>query len=221
LSLESQARSHVNDPGAELLDRISSLWSRHGRYLLAGLGVIVAAGAIGYFTLQTRARTEEQAAAKLAEGNIFFWQGEYQRSRDIAKQVNEQFANTSSGVDALRIGGDAAFWMGDFKAAADGYKLYLDKNPRGSVANAVRRSYAYALESSGQLAAAATVFESVVGVFDRESSAEFLSGAARCYRELNQPAEARKRLQRLLDEYGETSYAQIARVHIGELSAAK
>jgi hypothetical protein len=57
-------------------------------------------------------------------------------------------------------------------------------------------------------------------VFGRESSAEFLAAAARCQRAAGKPAEAVKSLQRLVGEYGESSYANLARVLIAELSAA-
>jgi lipopolysaccharide biosynthesis regulator YciM len=86
------------------------------------------------------------------------------------------------------------------------------------LADAARRSLAYALESDRQYAEAATLYESLVGKIDRESSAEFLAAAARCHRALNQPAEAAKRLQRLVDEFGETSAVNLARIHLAELS---
>jgi len=220
MSLESRAKTRVEDPGAELLDRATALWERHGRTILAAAAVVVAAALIAVFVTRSGAAREEQATSKLAEANIMFWQGDYARSLQIAKQVSEQYANTPSGVDALRLAGDNAFWSGDFKGAADDYKRYLAKNPTGPIADGVRRSSAYALESDGQYQAAAAAYESVIGKFDRESSAEFLAGAARCYVALKQPAEAEKRLQRLVDEYGETSYAQVARVHLAELKAA-
>ena len=221
MSLQSQGRQRLHDPGGELLDRVSGFWSNYGRILLIALGVIVAVGAVSYFMLQTRKGAEEQAAGQLAEANLLFWQGEYARSQEIARKVSDQFGATPSGIDALRIAGDDAYWLGDFKGAADSYKKYLDKKSTGIVADAVRRSYAYALESGGQPAAAAAEYETLVGRFDRESSSEFLSAAARCYQALGQPAEAVKRLQRVVDEFGETSYAQSARVRMGELGAAR
>lgn len=221
MSLQSQGRSRLHDPGAELLDRVSGFWSNYGRMLLIAVGLIAAVAAVSYFMLQTRNRAEEQAAGQLAEANLLFWQGEYARSQEVAKRVGDQFGSTPSGVDALRIAGDDAYWLGDFKGAADSYKKYLGKKSSGTVADAARRSYAYALESGGQPAAAATEYEALVGRFDRESSSEFLSAAARCYQTLGQPAEALKRLQRLVDEFGETSYAQSARVRMGELGAAR
>jgi tetratricopeptide (TPR) repeat protein len=221
LSLQSQSRSRLHDPGAEFLDRVTGLWSSYGQTLLIALGVIVAVGAGAFFYLQNRNRAEEQAAGQLAEANLLFWQQEYARSQEAAKKVSETFPNTPSGIDALRIAGDDAFWLGDFKGAAESYKKYLDKKGSGTIADAVRRSYAYALESSGQPAAAATEYEALVGRFDRESSAEFLSASARCFQTLGQPAEATKRLQRVIDEFGETSYAQMARIRMGELGAAR
>lgn len=221
MSLQSQSRSRLHDPGAEMLDRVTGFWATYGRTLLIALGVIVAAGLVTYFMLQGRNRAEEQAAGQLAEANILFWQGEYGRSLEVARRVSEQFSSTPSGLDALRIAGDDHFWLGDFKAAAESYQKYLGRKSTGSVADAVRRSYAYALESSGQPAAAATEYQALVGRFDRESSAEFLHAAARCHQTLGQNAEAAARLQRIVDEFGETSYAQVARVRLGELGAAR
>jgi len=221
LSLQSQSRARLHDPGAEVLDRVTGFWSRYGRIVLAAAGVSAAAGAIAFFVLQTRTRAEEQAAGQLAEADVFFWQGDYARSQEIARRVSEQFGSAPSGTDALRILGDDAYALDDFKTAADAYGRYLAKRKGGTVVDAVRRSYAYALESAGQPAAAAPQYESLVGRFDRESSAEFLMASARCLRAAGQPAEAVKRVQRLIDEFGETSYAQRARVLMGELGATR
>lgn len=221
MSLQSQSRSRLHDPGAELIDRVTGFWATYGRTLLIALGVVIAAGLVAFFLMQNRTRNEEQAAGQLAEANLLFWQGEYARSQEIARRVSEQFGGTASGLDALRIAGDDAYWLGDFKGAADFYERYLDRRGSGAIADAVRRSYAYALESSGQPAAAVPQYETLVGRFDRESSAEFLHAAGRALAAAGQPDEALKRLQRVVDEYGETSYAQMARVRIGELGGAR
>ena len=219
MTLERES-ARLEDPGAKLLDSISSHWARYGRTLLIGLGVVAAIAIGAFFTLRARAADEEQAAGKLAEANLFFWQGAYDRSLPIARQVVEQWPNTPSGIDAHRLAGDDQFWLGKFKESAAEYRLYLAKRKSGLVPEAVRRSLAYALESDHQFKDAAPVYEGLVGKFDRESSAEFLYATARCYRETNQPKEADSELKRLLDEYGETSYANRARVLRAELAAA-
>jgi tetratricopeptide (TPR) repeat protein len=188
--------------------------------LLIGLGVIAVIAIGVFFTLRTRAADEEQAAGKLAEANLYFWQGAYDRSLPIARQVSEQWPNSPSGIDAHRLAGDDQFWLGKFKESVAEYRLYLAKQKSGLIADAVRRSLAYALESDLQFKEAASVYEGLVGRFDRESSAEFLYAAARCYRQLNQPKEADQMLKRLLDEYGETSNANRARMLRAELAAA-
>jgi tetratricopeptide (TPR) repeat protein len=188
--------------------------------LLITLGVIAVVAIGAFFTLRARAANEEQAAGKLAEANLFFWQGAYDRSLPIARQVIEQWPDSPSGIDAHRLAGDDQFWLGKFKESAAEYQLYLAKRKSGLIADAVRRSLAYALESDRQFKEAAPVYEGLVGKFDRESSAEFLFAAARCYRQLNQPKEADQMLKRLLDEYGETSNANRARMLRAELAAA-
>jgi tetratricopeptide (TPR) repeat protein len=217
LALATQRRTHIEDPGAAILDRFSTYWERFGRITLAAAGVIAAAGGVGFFTLRARGAAENEASGQLTGASYFFWQGDYARSLQMAKQLTEQFPSTWSGIDALRIAGDDAFWMADYKSAVDYYHRYLSKVKGGVVVDAARRSYAYALESNHEYKPAADQFEALIGKFDRESSAEFLTASARCYRALGQPDEAAKRLRRVLDEFGETSQALNARVRLGEL----
>ena len=210
--------ARIEDPGAELLDRFSGLWDRYGRIALGVVGVLAAAGAVGFLTIRQRAATEERAAGQLAEATVLYWRGDYASSLTRARQIIEQFPSTPSGVDAHRVAGDNAYWSGDTKTAITEYRAYLERQKEGILADAVRRSLAYALENDGQLVEAAKAYEGLVGVFERESSAEMLAAAARCYRNAAQPAEAVKRLQRLIDEFGETSYANPARMELVELS---
>lgn len=234
MSLEGRRSARLEDPGAELLDRAGNLWGRFGRVGAIVVGVIAVAVIGWFFTTRAGKASEEQAAGKLAEANLLFWQGDYPRSQQAAKQVYEQYANTPSGVDAHRIAGDDAFWQGNFKEAIAEYRRYLEKRKSGLIADAVRRSLAYALESDAaelertgkhaeavkELQEAATLYSGLVGAFDRESSAEFLAGAARAERLAGRTKEAEKDLQRLLDEFGETTYANQARMELAELAGA-
>ena len=116
--------------------------------------------------------------------------------------------------------GDSYYWRsqpGDFDKAVDAYKKYLGKQSTGLVASSVKRSLAYALESAGKPAEAAPLYLELAGVFDRESSGEMLSAAARALLAAGKKDEAVKPLDRLLAEYGETSFAQRARVQLAEL----
>lgn len=210
---------HLTDPGAELIDRAQSIWGRYGRIALIAAGVVVVGGALAFFTMQTRARSEAQASEKLADANSLFWQGDYKRSQDVAKTVAQQFPGTPSGVDAHRLAGDDAFWSNDYKTAITEYKAYLAKSSTGLLAQGVRRSLAYALESDKQFGDAAAAYVQLVGAFDRESSGEMLAAAARCQKAAGHKDEAAKSLQRLLDEFGETSFANAARIDLAELTA--
>jgi len=212
-------RATINDPGAEFVDHASALWERYNRVVLGALGALVVVAGGTYYAMKTRGSQEDQAAGILAEAQVLFWQGDYAASLERAKRAFDQFPATRSGHDAHRLMGDDQYWGGNFREAIAEYQKYLALQKSGVLANAARRSLAYSYESAGQYADAAPIYESLVGVFDRESSSEFLMAAARCDRELHRDADALKLLQRLLDEYGDTPEAADARVMIGELAS--
>ncbi|MCC6349021.1 MAG: tetratricopeptide repeat protein [Candidatus Eisenbacteria bacterium] len=202
-----------------MLDRLTSLWERYSRIILGALVAVAAVAAVAYFTIRSNETQEVAASEKLAQANSLFWQGDYDRSKTIADEVARQYGGTPSGIDALRISGDDAYWRGNWKDAITQYRAYLGKKGTGLMGNVVRRSLAYAYESDRQYAEAAKLYDGLVGAFDRESSGEFLAGAARCQEALGNKAGAIQRLQRLTDEFGETSYASRARVKLAELRA--
>ena len=220
MSLESRKGTALQDPGAEMVDQVTGQWDRYGRIVLGVLAAVVAVAAVAYFTLRSNETQEVAASEKLAQANALFWQGDYDRSKTIADEVAKQYGGTPSGIDALRISGDDAYWRGNWKEAITQYKAYLGKSGSGLMGSVVRRSLAYAYESDQQQAEAAKLYDGLVGTFDRESSAEFLAASARCHEALGNKAEAAKRLERLTEEFGETSYASRARVKLAELNAA-
>ena len=206
----------LEDPGAELLDKATSFWDSYGRIVLGVLGAAVAIAAIWFFVGRGKSMAEDQAAGRLAEANLLFWQGEYARSSTIAQEVAQKYPGTPSGLDARRLVGEDAFWTSDYKKAINEFQYYV-AHAKGELVDPARRSLAYSLESDKRYAEAATTYEKLVGVYDHESSAEFLFAAARCYRAANQKDPAVKALQRLVTEFGETSYANRARIELGEL----
>jgi predicted negative regulator of RcsB-dependent stress response len=220
LSLESRKGTALEDPGAEMVDQLTTVWDRYGRIILGALVAVLAVGGVAYFTVRSNAAQENAASEKLAQANSLFWQGDYDRSKTVADEVIRQYGGTPSGIDALRISGDDAYWRGNWKDAITQYKAYLGKNGSGLMGNVVRRSLAYSYESDRQYAEAAKLFDGLVGVFERESSAEFLAASARCQETLGNKAEAVKRLQRLVDDFGDTSYANRARLKLAELGAS-
>jgi tetratricopeptide (TPR) repeat protein len=183
--------------------------------VIVGLAVV---GVAAYYIMAGNRTRENSASEKLAEANDLFWRADYDRSRQLAQDVAKTFPGTPSGTDALRIAGDDAFWRGNWKDAIADYNAYLAKRGSGLIPDAVRRSLAYALESNSQYAEAAALYEKLVGVFDRESSGELLFAAARCYNAAGKPDEAKKRYQRILDEFPDSSYQLQVRIAMGKLA---
>jgi tetratricopeptide (TPR) repeat protein len=217
LSLESRKGTDLVDPGAEMVDQLNAAAQRYGRIALGVLGAIVVVAGIAYYTIQNNRTQENLASKKLAEADMMFWQGDYDRAKTTADEVAKAYGSTPSGADAHRISGDASFWKGNFKASVTEYKGYLSRNGSGTVAQSVRRSLAYALDSDKQYAEATKAYDALVGVFDRETSAEMLAAAARCALETNDKAGAIQRFKRITDEFGDTTGAQAARVRLAEL----
>jgi predicted negative regulator of RcsB-dependent stress response len=217
LSLPSQHSTRLEQPGAEIMVPLTRFWERNGRIGLGVLAGLLVIGVMGYFFMRSKQADEEAAAGKLAEASLLYWQGDYQRSLQLARDTATRYASTPSGLDAHRQAADAAYWGGDFKTAIAEYRRYLAKNNKGLLADAAHRSLAYALESDRQFVDAAHEYEALIGRFDRGSSAEFLEAAARCYVGAGQPQQAQDRLRRLVDEFGETDAADMARVELAEL----
>lgn len=219
MSLETR-KNAIEDPGAELLDRATGLWEQYGRVALYVVVGVLVLGIAGYYWKTGQDRRENSAAEKLAQANELFWRADYDRSRQIAQEVSKQYSGTPSGTDALRIAGDNAYWRGNWKEAIADYKAYLKSNNSGLIANTVKRSLAYSLDSDGQYAEAASLYTSLVGVFERESSGELLFAAGRCQLALKKPDEAKALFQRIVDEFPDSSFQLQARIELGKLSPA-
>jgi len=219
LPLHTPHSTRIEQPGERLLMPLRHFWERWSRVVLGVLAGVVVIGVVGFLALRSRRAAEEAAAGKLAEASLYYWQGDYQRSMTLARETAEQYGSTPSGREAHRQMGDAAYWGGDFKTAVEEYRRYLADAPKGLLADAARRSLAYALESDGRPVEAAKEYDALVGKFDRSSSAEFLIAAARCLQAAGQIPAAEERLQRVVDEYGETDYANQARLTLAELQA--
>ncbi|HVQ27287.1 MAG TPA: tetratricopeptide repeat protein [Planctomycetota bacterium] len=217
MSLESR-KNTLDDPGAELLDRASGLWERYGRIVLGVVVGLAVVGVSAYYVMAGSARKENAASERLAEASDLFWRADYDRSRTIAQEIVKQYGDTPSGIDALRIAGDDAYWRGNWKDAAADYEAYLKKRSSGLLANGVRRSLGYAQESLGQYAAAAANFDQLVGQIDRETSGEMLFAAGRCLVADKKPEEAKKRYQRIIDEFPDSSFQAQARIELGKLA---
>ena len=217
MSLESR-KNALDDPGAELLDRATTLWERYGRVVLGVVVGIAVIGVSAYYVTSGAARKENAASERLSQASDLFWRADYDRSRTIAQDIVKQYPDTPSGLDALRISGDDAYWRGNWKDAVADYDAYLKKKGSGLLASTVRRSLAYAQESLGQYAAAAANFDLLVGQIDRETSGEMLYAAGRCFAEDKKPEEAKKRYQRIIDEFPDSSYQLQARIELGKLS---
>ena len=104
----------------------------NSRVLLGVVGVAAALGLIGFLWARTRADAEAKASGKLAEASALYWRGEYMPLIQRANDIKREFGGTKAATEADRLLGDAYFWQGDFKKAAQNYERYLKHTPRDS-----------------------------------------------------------------------------------------
>jgi TolA-binding protein len=211
----------MDEFGLQGLDRVRAFWDAYHKVILGVGGAIVAAIIVGIFTLRAREEASATAAGRLAEASLQYWQGNYQGSLSAAQQVAGQYGGTPAGKDAWRLAGDDQYWLGQFKDAAVSYRKYLDHAKPGLLSDAVRRSLAYALESDRQFDEASKVYLEIAPRLDRESAADCLMGAARCARASGKNAEAADLYRRVVNEYGDTGPARMARVYQAEMGVAR
>jgi len=211
----------MDEFGLQGLDRLRALWDAYQKIILGVGGAIVAAVIVGVFTIRARDEANATAAGRLAEAGLQYWQGNYQGSLSAAQQVAGQFAGTAAGRDAWRLAGDDQYWLGQFKDAAASYRKYLEHARPGLLTDGVKRSLAYALESDRQFDEAGKLFLEIAPRLDRESAADALMGAARCARASGRSAEAAALYRRVVDEFGDTGPARMARVYQAEMGVSR
>src|SRR3990172_4822892 len=102
MALETQKVAKLGLPGAAGLERLTALWDRHGRIVLGAAGGLALIGGVMFLNLRTRAASEEQASIQLAQAGILYWQGEYARSLEMARQIAAQYPSAPSGIEAHR-----------------------------------------------------------------------------------------------------------------------
>ena len=114
MSLESRKNTAMDDPGAELLDKASSLWQHYGRIILGTVVGLAVVGLAAYYVTAGNARKENDASEKLAQANDLFWRADYDRSRqmaqDVAKQFNRGAYDQISGTEVRRTVASRERW---------------------------------------------------------------------------------------------------------------
>src|SRR5262245_66490903 len=85
-------------------------WARYSKFVLGALAAVAVVVAGVVFNNRTRSVQEGAAAGKLAEANVYYWQQDYPRALQLAKQNATQYPSTPSGLDAPRPVGEASVW---------------------------------------------------------------------------------------------------------------
>jgi tetratricopeptide (TPR) repeat protein len=194
----------------------------NGRIVAWVLGGLALAALVAVVWTRSRAQAEQRAANSLAEAQALYWRGDYPTLLARADEVRKNYGGTQAATEALRLKGDAFFWQGDFKSAAQNYEQYIKENRTESAyRKGVRRNLAQAYESDNQGRKAAELYEEMAGEpGPRVLTAELYVSAARAWRAAGDPAKAKALYQKVSNEYTDTVFGADADIALGEMEAA-
>lgn len=214
-------RRQKEDPVLVTWVRFQDWVLENSRIILGVLGVAAALALVGFLWLRTRADAEAKASGKMAEASALYWRGDYGPLIQRVNDIKREYGGTKAATEAERMLGDAYFWQGDFKKAADAYAAYLKKTPSGSqLRPGVERSMAQALESQKEYKKAAEIYERLAAIDGpRDVRGELYYAAGRAWQEAGDLAKAKAIYQKLATEFGDAPSAGDAEIALGELEA--
>src|SRR5262249_17148968 len=205
-------RRKKEDPVIAAWARFQDWYMDNARIVLGAVGIVIAIVLIGGLWLKNRADSEAKASGKLAEASALYWRGEYGPLSQRVIDIRRDYPGTKAAAEATRMLGDAYFWQGDFKKAADLYNEYLKNAPASSpMRSGVDRSLAQAYESARQFKEAAAQYEKTAKEFpSRMDQADMYMAAGRSYEALGDYMHAKATLQKVADEYSDTPFSNDA-----------
>lgn len=203
------------------LVRASSFVRERGRQLLlagaALLAAVLVATALRVYFGDRAARAQDL----LAEADMARRAGRpFEELQPLYQQTIDQYGSTPAARQALIQLAEAKLDAGDTQGARVCFQKYLRKH---KTADPLLRYAAWSgigtsLENEGNLAEAAHHYQAYADRYPKSPfAAQALLASARAFQLAAQVDTARELLQRIVDEYGSTDVAYLARMQLGLL----
>jgi len=212
-------RRQREDPLVATWVRTQDWFAHNGRIAAWTVGGLALAVLVFVVWTRSRSQAEARASSSLAEAQAIYWRGDYPTLLVRADEVRKNFAGTKAATEALRLKGDAFFWQGDFKSAAQNYDQYLKENRTDSAfRRGVERNLAQSWESDHQPKKAGELYEKIAAEpGPRLLTAELYLSAARSYRAAGDLAKAKALYQKVSTDYTDTIFGADADIALGEM----
>jgi TolA-binding protein len=188
--------------------------------ILAGFGVIVVIGMIGYFIQQSSNRRAQAAVDALGVVQVALMQGNTSSAVTSAQSIIRDYEGEDIAGRALITLANIFFDQGRFEEATTHYRQFLSAtdDASGPEAYGAWAGLAGAMEAQNDLAGAAQSYESYVQANSAGAFAPLaLAQAARCHKMAGNTEMAKQAYQRILADYGATAAANSVKSELGML----
>lgn len=210
ISLERKRELEEPDKFMVFVAKIMQFGQTHKQQISIALSIAVAVAVVTAGVFYASARAEVKASDMLAR--VVVPKGSSNAPVDAYKAVYEKFPRTISGklaglryADHVRLSGDAAAAIEIYK------KLVKGLADRPTFHHLALIGLGHAYETAGDDKAAAGCFEKVMAGPSTGQMETALFNLARIYDRMGETEKSRKLFARIVSEYPESMYADIAR----------
>ncbi|MEE2658041.1 MAG: tetratricopeptide repeat protein [Candidatus Latescibacterota bacterium] len=190
-----------------------------GHIFIGGAVAVVATIAIISFVQQQRSSARTEAAALLFEATLADQVGQIDGVLRVCERLVDDFGNTPAAAQATVMLGNRYFALGRYAEAERSYQRYLDDYGDEPVLRfAAESGIAAGYEAQGNFEQAAAAYVDYATRHPEiEASALMLMDAARCHRQLGDRDRERSLLERVMEEFPQSSATTRARQELGAL----
>ncbi|MDZ7264156.1 MAG: tetratricopeptide repeat protein [candidate division KSB1 bacterium] len=196
-------------------------FNRNSKYVTIGLTAIVVVLILVTLFRRAKQRAELEASAQLTKALAEIGQNNLSQATDILVSLAEKYSGTSSAESGVYLLAHTYYQKGDFEQA----KVYFEKYINDYRKNPILSSAAYAglgasLEQQKKYLEAAQAYEKGATKFASDSNApQQLFNAARCYMLANRNDKAKLCLEKIIENYSNSSLKNDAEFYLAKLTS--
>ena len=194
-------------------------YEAHKREFLYAAVALVAIIAFAFYYSNSKKAAEQTASVEFAKGKAAYDNGNYDAAIGILEALTADFDGTRGAASGTIVLAKCYMSKGQYKEAEQTFKKYLDDygdDPIFSLAATAGIAASY--EAQGDYGKAAQAYERAAKKYsDSFKAPEFLLSAARCYKKVNQPQDAKRVLNELIETYPKSQVVSDAKLLLGEL----
>ncbi|MFC1682900.1 tol-pal system YbgF family protein [Candidatus Zixiibacteriota bacterium] len=199
--------------------QFTSYVREHQNLFISILAVIVIVAIVIAVAMSSRGRSKEDAGRMLGEATILYQQGNFDGAIERCQALIDQHGGSKHAANGVVYLADSHLKLQHYEDAINAFQLYLDKYDDDDflVASSLT-GIATCHEQLDQFSQAGDFYlkaaEDVPGFY---GAPEAIMNSGRCYATAGEIEKARASYQKLIADYGESRYMNLAKMALSEL----